>query len=38
MNAVIDNVHPLSIRNDIGVLWENFLFMVHRDNGLEFTS
>ena len=27
MNAVINNFHPLSMRNDSGLLWENFLFM-----------
>ena len=26
-NALISNFNPLSIRNDIGMLWENFLFM-----------
>lgn len=26
-NAVISQFNPLSLRNDIGVLWENFIFM-----------
>ena len=26
-NAVIQNFHPLSMRNDIGSLWENFMIM-----------
>ncbi len=26
-NALISNFNPLSLRNDAGVLWENFLFM-----------
>jgi len=26
-NAIISNFNPLEIRNDTGVLWENFLFM-----------
>lgn len=26
-NAVIDNFNPLQSRNDVGQLWENFLFM-----------
>ena len=26
-NAVIDNFNPLSSRNDVGALWENFCFM-----------
>ena len=26
-NALISNFNPLSIRNDTGMLWENFLFM-----------
>jgi len=26
-NALISNFNPLSLRNDIGMLWENFLFM-----------
>ena len=26
-NALISNFNPLSIRNDAGMLWENFLFM-----------
>ncbi|NOY22742.1 MAG: ATP-binding protein [Acidobacteria bacterium] len=26
-NALINNFNPLSMRNDIGMLWENFLFM-----------
>ena len=26
-NAIIKNFNPLSIRNDIGMLWENFLVM-----------
>ena len=24
-NAVIDNYNPLTLRNDVGALWENFL-------------
>lgn len=26
-NAIINNFNPLNIRNDIGMLWENYLFM-----------
>lgn len=26
-NALISNFNPLSMRNDIGMLWENFIFM-----------
>lgn len=26
-NALINNFNPLNIRNDLGMLWENFLFM-----------
>lgn len=26
-NAIISNFNPLNLRNDVGVLWENFLFM-----------
>lgn len=26
-NALISNFNPLSLRNDIGMLWENFIFM-----------
>ncbi len=26
-NSVINNFNPLSLRNDIGMLWENFLFI-----------
>ena len=26
-NAVISQFNPLSLRNDIGALWENFIFM-----------
>ena len=26
-NAVIENFNPLSLRNDVGQLWENYLFM-----------
>jgi predicted AAA+ superfamily ATPase len=26
-NAVINNFNPLSMRNDVGVLWENFMIM-----------
>lgn len=33
-NAIIDRFNPLSVRDDIGMLWENFVFMelVKRDN------
>ena len=26
-NAIISQFNPLSLRNDIGALWENFIFM-----------
>ena len=26
-NALISNFNPLAIRNDVGILWENFIFM-----------
>ncbi len=26
-NAIINNFNPLNLRNDLGMLWENFLFM-----------
>ncbi|MBT8762963.1 DUF4143 domain-containing protein [Desulfohalobiaceae bacterium Ax17] len=27
LNAVINNFNPLSLRNDVGELWENFIFV-----------
>ncbi len=26
-NAIIDNFHPISLRNDVGQLWENYILM-----------
>jgi uncharacterized protein len=37
-NAVISQFNPLSLRNDVGALWENFIFMeLLKKSGLENT-
>lgn len=37
-NAVISQFNPLSLRNDVGALWENFVFMeLLKKSGLEST-
>jgi len=37
-NAVISQFNPLSLRNDVGALWENFIFMeLMKKSGIEGT-
>ena len=37
-NAVISQFNPLSLRNDVGALWENFIFMeLIKENGIKGT-
>ncbi|HPL22638.1 MAG TPA: DUF4143 domain-containing protein, partial [bacterium] len=39
-NALINNLNPISLRQDIGALWENFMVMerVKRNNNLGITA
>ena len=37
-NAIISQFNPLTLRNDIGALWENFIFMeLLKKSGIEGT-